>query len=74
MNDSSSVQIFQGSEDLKANSGDLWFGHSDVCDDIGERASFHVFHHDPQLIANQMRRMHVDYVGVLIVSHYRDLE
>ena len=63
------VQESQGPQTRFADGGDLLFIHLRVSDDVGESAAFQELHDYPQLVADQVRAVHVDDVLVVVVAH-----
>lgn len=69
MNDSLRVEECQRFETLFANGGDLFLVHTRMGNYVGESASFEELHHNPELIFNQKRVVHLDDIRMMIVTH-----
>lgn len=72
MNDTMPVEMFKTLTRLSRNGRDLSFGHEVGGDDVCERASLHVLHHDPQIVLVKERVDVVDDVGVARRAHDED--
>jgi hypothetical protein len=72
MNDTVPVEMFKTLTRLSRHGRDLAFGHEVGGDDVGEGASLHVLHHDPQIVLVQKRVDVIDDVGVARGAHDED--
>ena len=45
-----------------------------VRDDVGESSSFKEFHDHPKFVFDEVAVVHLDDVGVVVVTHYHNLE
>ena len=45
-----------------------------VCDDVSESSSFKEFHDDPKFVFDEVAVVHLDDVGVMVVTHYHNLK
>ena len=73
MDDALGVQVLEPLQSLATDRRDLAFSHDIVRDDIGQAATLHELHDDPQFAFPQVAVDEVDNVRVRAVLHHQDL-